>query len=521
MKLKKKHSGFFKIAIHLTMSAILAFLITVQTPATARAAVFMPVRIFINKTEFHIPYERIGNFGEIVLVSLEDFCEVYGASYTENNEITISKGEYRGKLSMDSNVAYAGKNVIRLAEKPEKKDGKTMVPISYLAEVFHLESNFKNSVYNLNDAPPQKEQKVAEKAQSQIAGEVELSYRDAVKAAIDNNSSLKTLEESVEYLDAKSKDTNSNLSLVIATQDFAQITAMLRGINALDSQSASAPYNKSIIEGTTEYLVRNTLTNIVFIKMDMNLLEEMIRVNETNVNNNKLKQSLGMASDFAVRTAEKELEKNQLSLAALKINLEIEYQNLNKLLGKDLKSRIFVPFTPESKTFSNTSLNGDEVYKNFTSYMNKKVSEAPTYKIKDQALKQAEKDNELGEQLLNPKDPSIKNTELDKLERTNNLNKAQREKADTIKELESAMNKAFSNLKQLDENVTMLELELSKARENHETMLVNFHAGNVIKYEVDQLLLAILKCELDLAKNAYNKSNLLFLLENPFLLAQK
>ncbi len=339
----------------------------------------------------------------------------------------------------------------------------------------------------------------------------ELTYDEAVKEAIKNNSTLVTLADSIEYMDEKSKDSNDILPVVVSTQNMSKVAEMLRGINALDTQRSSADLNKVILEKTTEYMLRTTLTNLAFAEMDLAIAEDSVLLNEQNLKNLQLKQSLGMASDTAVKAASLELDKSKNNINLLKLVIENEKRNLNKLLGKSANDRISVKFEPKMEKL-------DE--RVFFASMSQKIEKTPTIKIKKAAFEQAETDLDYGERLLHPMDPNVSNAELDKLELSNKLKKAEREYNDAIKELEVALTKTFNNFKQMQENELTLKTDLTKAEENYETVLLNVSLGNAIRFDADQLELLIQKIKIDIDKNVYNMSNLQFVLENPLLLSQ-
>lgn len=332
-------------------------------------------------------------------------------------------------------------------------------------------------------------------------GMIVLSYDEAVKKAIASNNSLKNLEDNVELVEKSHELSEDPLYRSSYLLQYKDVIALVRQVDSLENSLSSIPLSKEINEDVSKLMVFNSATAIESMKLEIKLLEESISLEDENIKNLELKNKLGVVSDNEVKTAKIAADLNKANLELLRISFDAEYQTLNRLLKSNLKNKTIISYEPDTTKFSIANLD---------SYIELKIKNAPTIKLKEISLRQAEYQK-------NTSSYEVDETGLDLIKTENEYKAAERDLNDSKLDLEKTIRSLYNQLKQVEGKDKTLELDLEKAINNYNNAVTGYEAGNVIMFQVEQARLGILKVEVDIQKNRITYDKLKFLMDKPYL----
>ncbi len=337
-----------------------------------------------------------------------------------------------------------------------------------------------------------------------------ISYNEALTKSIASNSTIETLRETVDYLDEAKAKTNDKITGILMFADSSKFVEALRSVSTLEAEISNSQLNETLLKDTSQMLLLSSISTIASAEMDIQLMEETIALETVNLNNLKLKNQLGMASQEEVNASKEKLATYETNLAALRLSLKTGRQSLNKLLQNSPDKEVRVDYIPKVVTISEP----------MTQFASAKLASSIMTKQMENTVNKEKEKLDSGIHLIDPNDLTNEAYNFDKLERETALNKAVRDLESTKTDMKNDIYSAYNQLKQLEQQRKTIELELQKAKSDYKTMVTNYEAGMVTIFNVNQLRLAILKNEIDLAKNAYTHANLYYAINHPDLLGK-
>ena len=419
---------------------------------------------------------------------------------------TLTKSNTELVLSVGSKRAFLNNAQVELPVAPIYNNGKVMedilVPMRFIAETFGAEVGWDektSTIYLITGKDPSKKLDINQAATSNA---IVLSYDEALKNAYAANSSLLNLSESIDLINEKHSDLLDQINYMGYFVDLNsdQFSQALRALRQLEDTMQNIPYNEQMVRESTEYMLRNTLSSIATDEMDLQVLKENIKLQTDNVKNQQLKFELGLVSANTLKTTEQELAQSKVTQEVLELKIADERSSLGKILMLPMDREIVINFEPQIQPLSQPSL---------SALVSDLVNKDPMLKLKETAVKQAQYALETYNDTMYES----------KLEKQNNLIRAERDYDDTKRSLEAAARAAYNKITQIQGSTKSLEINLEKAKDNYKTLSTNYQAGLVTMYELDAGRVAILKAETDISKNAYVHWTLSFGLEHPYLLA--
>ena len=335
-----------------------------------------------------------------------------------------------------------------------------------------------------------------------------LTYDEAVAKALENNSNMENLEDSVEYLeDTKSKLVQS-VDYVTKPEDstvvFVSSTislAALKQINTLDTNLSNVKYNKQMISDASEYMVKTCIIQIKSSEKGLELAQKGYDIASKNYDNTKVKFDLGMVSQTDFDNTKKSLEQNKSQIESLKLSIESLYTTLNNLLGVKAEERYSIEYDPTIEDL--------ELYGGIDSYVSRKISSDPYIKIKDAGLSDSK---------FSLNTYSYDGATDSYISKENAVKTASRDLADAKDSMDKEIRNTYNSLLQLKENEKALNAALSKAETEYDVAKSNLAVGKTIQLDVDQKALNVESAKNDLKENTYKYETARFAFEHPFLL---
>lgn len=460
------------------------------------------------------------------LVGLRQIAELLDADKVDWNDVkrcvTIEKDNKKVVLYVDDNTISINGDEQKLPVAVEFVNGSAMVPLRIIGEAFDAEVSWSEDTRTV-EFTKDTGKYLFLTVDRPVTGEstLVLSYDEALKKAVDKSSNLKTIDDSIEYLDELRDDLGQNLRtldeygavLNNMNNDSASITewqlkindnidgtiSVLRNIKSIDIQKSAVGVNQEMVKDSIEISLKSYLTSIKSYQLQIDLLKESIELGQQNIENLELKNSLGMESDYNLKVAKINQETNESNLKTLELTLENQKQALKTLLG--------IPAEQDIVVDSDVAFNAlDDI--NLESYIVKKVQADPSIILLKNNVEIAK---------YNKRTNNISISDSD-LKIDNDLKSADRALKDGQDAMEKNIRTAYNNIKQLEEQDKSLRLNIEKAKEDYNAVVVRYQAGMATIYEVNQAKLGILNAEKAVEDNALNYDTLVFSFMHPYLL---
>ena len=277
-----------------------------------------------------------------------------------------------------------------------------------------------------------------------------------------------------------------------------EIAEMDRQVGDLTAQMNTMRITQEILRTSTEFSMRNSMTNIANINLDIQLMEANLELDRIALQNAALRLAAGLISESDFTIAELELQQQEADLAARQVSLETEQQSLNRILQRSITGNYYVVVDKELI----------DLPSDLNEHVRRAAPRQANVRQRDVALNRA-RSNWNNETLR-------AGPERGALERA--FNQAQRERAESLRATETEIRNQYNNLQALNRQNASLEIELQRANERLEVVKLNQQAGRATAYNISRAELAILQIEISLQRNFNNAWNAQFAFENPFLL---
>jgi outer membrane protein TolC len=492
------------------------------------------VPVMAGEVSFEIDGLVEANAGTVInrqgynMLGMREVFELLGADVEWNSVKRCVTAEKDGKtvvLYVDTNKGYVDNEPIKLPTNCVNVDGHIYVPVRFVSEAFGYDIswdaetrkiviNTGNEKYTLLDMTPD----ITDSTKI-------LTYDEALKLALNNNSSLKDIDESVDYLDELrddlgdliwsldqqesmyssnlfnlSQQTNDVLAAQLALQTNIESTIeAARNIKNVEIQKQMVDVNKEMVSDGVELALKSYINNIKTTQTQIELLEANVKLGQENIENLELKNKLGYESDYSLQTAKTSQLANESNLKMLKLNLANQKQTLNTLLGLDANEDVYVE----------SDVNFDALQDvNLEKYVTSKRETDPSIKTLKNTVTLAEYKERTNKSYDSESTISVRNE----------LNSAKRALDDGKDSLEKNIRNAYNNIQQLEENNNMLLRAVEQAKADYNSVVTSYKSGMATEYQVKQAKLGILSAEKNVEDNARSYDLLTFTFDRPYLL---
>ncbi|MBR1737162.1 MAG: TolC family protein [Firmicutes bacterium] len=464
------------------------------------------------------------------LVGLRMISEILDADVDWNSTkrcATVTKNGKKITVYADTGVVEKdGKNTGEKTITAIENDS-IMIPIRFISEAFDATVDWEQASRKITITTDTGKYILLNDSKDVSEGTMVLTFDEALEMANNNNSNLKNLADSADYLDQVRDDLGDSLKRLDMygltlnsypvdgegmTQDaYTQLQQQLlenvsnsisvaRSIKSVDIQKAQLPLNEEMLKDSSVALLKNYVMTLRNTEMNIELLEESIKLGEENIKNLELKNSLGYASDNEVASAKNTQKNNEASLTQLKLSYENQKQNLKTFLGLSADKEVYVDMDVKFD-----ALNGIDL----ETYIVQKTQADPSIRILKDNVDIAK---------YNASTSGAVATETH-IQMDNNLKSAQRALKDGQDNMEKNIRNAYNQLKQLEENDKSLKVSLEQAIRDYNTVVTSYETGRATIYQVNQAKLGVLKAEQAIESNALNYDVLSFTFERPYLLS--
>lgn len=459
------------------------------------------------------------------LVGLREIFEILGVTVnwddttgaikakTTDMELTLIPGTKTAKINGTP---------VELSTAPKQVGGNIMIPLRFVSEAFGAEVKWDaaNNIISINTAPQtateKQEIKQIEYPTLNIAEEgSKITYEEAVAKALKNSLALKSIEESIKIAEESLKHARSSIvtyrpevndytkEVSYYVADIGTISSLL-ALTQADYGVTAAQYQKEIQEGVIKYQVKSAFDSIQKNKMDMELLNKTLENAKMQLDVITQKANLGLESDFNKTKEEQNFKEQQKQLESLKKSLDNEYIKLNRLMNIDEKERPALEYT---LNFTPLEMSENEL----DAYIERAMTTDPSIILKEEAVKQAEYNLHLHvSSQYNPADSyAVKESKL---------KQARMDATQAKNELRDKIRTTYNQIKQIEEQYQVDTSNLQQAKEQYNILKTQYELGMVTELDLKQAELAILSAQVTQEKTAIQHAQLVYLLNNPYLL---
>lgn len=329
-----------------------------------------------------------------------------------------------------------------------------------------------------------------------------VAYTTAVRGATRNLPAIMVFDDTIEEL----QDLRTSIqNLMRLRRDVGSLTRveeiqMQRQVADLGANINTMRASQTMVRISTEFAMRSSITTIANTELDIQLLEATLRQDRVTLNNTRLRFNAGLISESDFRAAELALQQQEANLAAIQVSLASERQNLNRILQRPLTGNFHVVYDRELLELP-ADLNG---------YIRRVTPRQPNVRQRELAMSRARA-------VFRDQDVDFGSPE--RIARERAYNQARRENDDTVRSVETVIRNQYNNLTALMHQNESLEIELQRAIERRDAVVLNHQAGLATPFDVEAAELVILRNEIAIEKNLNTYWNTQFIFENPFLLA--
>ncbi|MTI53307.1 stalk domain-containing protein [Geosporobacter ferrireducens] len=481
----------------ITTFVVLSCAIFTTSITNAQSNIGSTPRILVNNIEQTYDTLPIIENGR-TLIPMRGVFESLGAEVQWDEATKTVKGKKENteiELKIGSYFAYKNDEKIQLDVQPKIVDGRTMIPLRFVGEALGADVQWDQNSKTV-DIKTQKEENSVKQEEDSSKKKVEtnqrhISYEEAVALALKNSYDLELKKKALK----RAEEQNDNLDVTIGRYNPSQIQAK----KSLQVSEKWAEKQIDITEESIAVQVKNAMDAI-------NLQKKELAVSEKTVENytNKLKKTetlykTGMESKYNLEMAEKNLSQEKKQKEILEKNIENAYVTLNQTLGLPSDER----YTLE-EDFNYEQLESMDIEQ----YAKAKVPSMPSIWYQEQQIELLELGLKLYE--YNSGSDSYVVKQMD-------ISSAKTSLASTKQSFEEAIRAYYNQIKQIEENYKLQEMNLEKVKSSLKLLETQFDAGLVTAIELEDLYLSLEQIKLAMNKLVVQHSQLKVLLEKPYL----
>lgn len=335
-----------------------------------------------------------------------------------------------------------------------------------------------------------------------------VTYDQAVQLAIDNNSTLRSLADTVELMEDNkslmhtttysSPNTNEEQFLFMSSSRLNSLVAM----NSYDTGIKTSKLQSKILKIGAEVSVKSFFGNIKDQEKQLQLLQKNYEIAQKQLLEGQTKLKLGVISQNEFTTLQNTVKEMEQNIKLQELSIQDTYIELNKLLGLDADTVYDIQY---DVTFEPLDLQTD-----IDTYVNKKVKTDVSLEIE----RVKAEDAKFGVNMFSDTGNGSSYNE-----KKNNEKTANRSLMDAVETKKKDIRTAYVQLQQMESKQQNLEIALQNAKTDYQTAKVNYNVGNITETQLKQAELAIIKAENDIQQNILQYDMLRYTFDNTCLLS--
>ena len=334
---------------------------------------------------------------------------------------------------------------------------------------------------------------------------VVFSYGEALALALEGLPAIQDLENRIDDLDEERDDLRDLLRRVQWSWSAAAVSNLRHQITEIERQKEHLALDIEIIELRTELFLRNALTGMNNAAINIKIAEASIEISAEHLRRTGLLHQFGLASAGELRVAEQRLAQEEIRLENLRLAKANARGNPNLLLGQPPYQWTYVEFERELP----------EIPEGLSRHIESIVPTTPTIRQLQININRRQSDR------------SRHRAECTHMSRRNCeqyialreiYDRAHLDRDIAIRQMETALRTAYSNLEQLFNRQAAAQVNLDLAIGRLETAYTNLELGRVTQFDVTQAYFDVFSAELEIEMILNEQWVLGLLLAYPVLL---
>lgn len=447
------------------------------------------------------------------LVPLRGVFESLGAQVdwdSKAKKVTASKNEDTLTLNVGSKLAYKNSSPVQLDVATQIQKSQVLVPLRFVSQSLGAKVNWDQATRTVtisNQADGSTTDKANSLSSKPLANPVTkvtydtyyndtLGYDDAVKLAIADSTSIKTVETNIDQTGKIMKEAGKDIDFVPKEAGVEASDKAFKGYAQTNLNYEAAKKNLDMTKENIQYNVKDLYNKLLQKKNAVKLAALNIEDAERKLKVTQIKRDNQMSSDYEVTQATNQVTQNQASLEKAKKDLDSAYVALNQVIG----------YKPEQRY----ELKDKPVYSEFKDNVETKVSQVLTSSTAIWLSEQKVDLAELSLKLYNFNTPGNTPYEAEQL----NVEKAQYATEGTKRQLEELVRTIYNNIKGLESQYSQIQAGLVSARSAADMTKKQFDVGLATELQVYEANLKVTTAEqqaedlvtsIDTLKLAYDK----------------
>ena len=334
---------------------------------------------------------------------------------------------------------------------------------------------------------------------------VVLTYSEALALALEILPALQDLEDRYEDLLEERNDLRDLLRRVQWTWSTSAVETLRRQITDIERQKEHLTYDIEIMKLRTELSLRNAMVGMKNAAIDIEIAEVSIEISAEHLRRIGLMRQFGLASASELRVAEQRLSQDEIRLENLRLAKARAQYNLNHLLGQPPYQQTYIEFERELP----------EIPEDLTRHIEQLAPNAPT--IHQMQINVVRRWDDVTRHRANCTYTPRRNCEI-YIPLREAYDRARLDRDLAIRQIETALRTAYSNLEQLLNRETAALVTLDQAIDRLETAQTNLELGRVTRFDVENALFEVFSAELAIERILNEQWVLAFMLAYPVLL---
>lgn len=457
------------------------------------------ISIYINgqKAEYQVmPYLQAGT----TMVPMRGIFEQLGAEihWNADTKTVHATKEHRDiSLTIGSKVAIVNNVEKELLNAPEIKAGTTMVPLRFVgeglgADVMWLEDT--KSVYI----------DLAEEAGGILPNRSILTFEQALTKVKAVNNDLQNkkygVERAEEVYDRASEAIGSLRGAGRGSSiDDLQTNSALQGHLGSRISLKVAEKELEVAEEQLEYNVWSMFFTILESEQEYKLTEKQIAYDELSLQVAELKLANGLESQYKVNQLKNDLEQAKQKLQILDKSIGTHYLKLNEMLGNVSLERYNLQIDSAWEALE---------IADYDLYVRQMKAEDPYFFMQEKGIEA--KQSGLDLYVYNANQDPYRVKEIDLMQAKLDLNSAK-------SRYDQVMQSRYNQLKQLEEQYHILELNIQKTEESYRLLEAQYKLGMVTELQLQEVKLGLDKIQFEMYKLENQYYTLKKVIEKPYI----
>ncbi|MFZ5968854.1 MAG: stalk domain-containing protein [Bacillota bacterium] len=401
----------------------------------------------------------------------------------DDMEVAVTIGSYFGEKNGES---------VKLDVQPVIIDGRTMVPLRFISEALGAEVVWDDAARSvLITTKASGEAAVTESKENAGGQKTALTYGEAAATALKNSYDYKNAQEGLK----KSEEQYSNVILTPGTYN----PSLIQSKKSLDVYQQWAEKQVDITKESIEYNVENAMKEVSQLQSERALEEKKINNSLAQLKITELKAQNGLESDYNLTLAKQNYEQELKEKGILDTSINSAYIELNQLLGIPKTDRYDIEIDIAYSPMEEVDI--DDVVR-------KALAENPHIWYQEKEIELAE----LGVTLYQYNAGTASYTEKEI-----NVRTAKNDLADMKSKLEQSLRLRYDQIKKIEENYKVLEINLDKAQQALSLVRTQYDVGMAIDTQLREAELAVEEIQFNMKELAVQHVQLVKLLNKPYL----